>query len=1061
MEHAVPNSKHAEHGHHAAATHRPVPEPAPHPIVQWQQQAGNQAMQRLLRTGSIHAKLSISQPGDSEEQEADAVADRIMRSHVGAAAVTAGCSCDGEDDTCDQCRSGQAVARKVSGTGTASPSARRAIHAILSSPGRSLDLGTRAFFESRFGRDFGNVRVHTDASAAASARSIRALAYTAGDHLVFDTGQFAPETDTGRKLLAHELAHVVQGTGSIQRQTEDGDDSTGADQQAEPDQSQDQQTKNQAPVPDQIADSGQPSGQDQPADQDQPAFDMDEAIDEKLQGWDCRQSEQKDSDNADDQTTEAESVDKATVACRERLRLLIESSNPANQAELDKSFDEYRDTAMSEEDTIAALGDPDLQYPEAFPKTWANWLAKHLLAGVGTSEVLQGLQQAEESASDQLRANGDKVPDFVFHHGLPVDFQSSLDLRDFSLANIVGISVRWIALPGGTDVIPDGPLLSFVQDAWTYLRAANQLDFVSLWIEYAENVVQAVSDGDLTVDPQFATKYEQERPHGVSVSEIPIDPSRVTLIPLPPKGRVNPFHMEDYVTALAGLITFGKSYLHAEEVQSHAAEVIGKADAEVASEAPFLHPDRARSWGHEHGFYSDALQQQWEDIKANWKELAVETGKDTVLFTAVQFIPFVNEIVDIYFGIQMLRDAAGMMYDLYAADEEAREATTAAALQRAAAHQATALSSAARNIAQALVQAAAMHAAKLPAKALRDRIGGAGVDTASARAGEGIKGEAANGETPETDRRKAEREPEKREGVLPNERVVASEPTPDGHDVEVTADGKCEICSPEPCPELKDEVTTDLANSAVPAEEQAEIKADLEKVDTIADPAAKAKTALMVRARERVERKLYELLNKNIDPAQELGYNSRDWEQFQRDFHENPVRAQQDLERRLRNAARRSDPKRGVSVDEPPTDAAQTGKGVAHDIGVQRGRQRAAEIGFRPADDWVNPLEFHGPFGNGFDDVLIDSKGNLVIGEYKGGTAELDPGVPGGRPPQMSREWVQNVIGRMRAAGHDHWADRIEAALNNNTLRGRVFSTAIDPITGAVGKTRVVGSFNY
>lgn len=73
-----------------------------------------------------------------------------------------------------------------------------------------LDTETRAFFESRFGQDFSSVRVHADAAAASSASQLNAQAYTAGRDIVFDAGRFAPGTTTGRRLLAHELAHVVQ-----------------------------------------------------------------------------------------------------------------------------------------------------------------------------------------------------------------------------------------------------------------------------------------------------------------------------------------------------------------------------------------------------------------------------------------------------------------------------------------------------------------------------------------------------------------------------------------------------------------------------------------------------------------------------------------------------------------------------------------------------------------------------------------------------------------------------------------------------------------------------------
>src|SRR5262249_15068738 len=78
--------------------------------------------------------------------------------------------------------------------------------------GRPLDRSISNFMESRFGFDFSRVRVHTDSRAASSARAIDARAYTAGTHVVFAEGQFAPSTADGRRLLAHELTHVVQQT---------------------------------------------------------------------------------------------------------------------------------------------------------------------------------------------------------------------------------------------------------------------------------------------------------------------------------------------------------------------------------------------------------------------------------------------------------------------------------------------------------------------------------------------------------------------------------------------------------------------------------------------------------------------------------------------------------------------------------------------------------------------------------------------------------------------------------------------------------------------------------
>lgn len=82
--------------------------------------------------------------------------------------------------------------------------------AALRTPGQPLDAATRELMEPRFGRDFGDVRVHADARAAEAAEAVNALAYTAGQDVVFGTGQYAPGTSAGQALIAHELAHVAE-----------------------------------------------------------------------------------------------------------------------------------------------------------------------------------------------------------------------------------------------------------------------------------------------------------------------------------------------------------------------------------------------------------------------------------------------------------------------------------------------------------------------------------------------------------------------------------------------------------------------------------------------------------------------------------------------------------------------------------------------------------------------------------------------------------------------------------------------------------------------------------
>lgn len=88
------------------------------------------------------------------------------------------------------------------------------VHEVLQSSGMPLDTSTRAFMELRFGNDFSNVRVHTDSKAAQSARAVNALAYTVGCDMVFGAGHYAPHSTDSKRLLAHELAHVVQQQGA-------------------------------------------------------------------------------------------------------------------------------------------------------------------------------------------------------------------------------------------------------------------------------------------------------------------------------------------------------------------------------------------------------------------------------------------------------------------------------------------------------------------------------------------------------------------------------------------------------------------------------------------------------------------------------------------------------------------------------------------------------------------------------------------------------------------------------------------------------------------------------
>jgi hypothetical protein len=152
----------------------------------------------------IQTKLKISEPGDKYEQQADRVADEVMRMPESLVQRQV----EPEEEEMVH-RKAIANPNPLS-SDQSSSEVPPIVHEVLNSPGQPLDPKTRTFMESRFGHDFSQVRVHTDVKAVQSARSLNALAYTVGQNIVFGSNQYALEAQEGKRLLAHELTHVVQ-----------------------------------------------------------------------------------------------------------------------------------------------------------------------------------------------------------------------------------------------------------------------------------------------------------------------------------------------------------------------------------------------------------------------------------------------------------------------------------------------------------------------------------------------------------------------------------------------------------------------------------------------------------------------------------------------------------------------------------------------------------------------------------------------------------------------------------------------------------------------------------
>ncbi|MGC1375909.1 MAG: DUF4157 domain-containing protein, partial [Anaerolineales bacterium] len=159
-------------------------------------------------------KLTVSEPGDQQEIEADQVAEQVMKMPDRAAPPP-------PDDDENKNPNGNAILNRYLqrepiqragdgiGGGTVNEATQARIEGMQQG-GKPLPDSEREFFEPRMGVDLSNVRVHTDSAAADTSKELNARAYTVGPHVAFNSGEFQPGTTEGRKLLGHELTHVVQ-----------------------------------------------------------------------------------------------------------------------------------------------------------------------------------------------------------------------------------------------------------------------------------------------------------------------------------------------------------------------------------------------------------------------------------------------------------------------------------------------------------------------------------------------------------------------------------------------------------------------------------------------------------------------------------------------------------------------------------------------------------------------------------------------------------------------------------------------------------------------------------
>lgn len=163
----------------------------------------------MLPIPALHFKLEVNQPNDAAEQEANAVAEKVVSGETAASTNTF-------------FKPAAKPVQRAAATTVSTPDVTRQVTEVLQQPGQPLPDEVQAQMSESFGHDFSHVRVHTGTQAAEASSRLQAKAFTAGNDIVFAEGQYQPQSQEGRKLLAHELTHVVQqqaanGTAIIQR----------------------------------------------------------------------------------------------------------------------------------------------------------------------------------------------------------------------------------------------------------------------------------------------------------------------------------------------------------------------------------------------------------------------------------------------------------------------------------------------------------------------------------------------------------------------------------------------------------------------------------------------------------------------------------------------------------------------------------------------------------------------------------------------------------------------------------------------------------------------------
>lgn len=538
-------------------------------------------------------------------------------------------------------------------------------------PGRRLDSAP-AGRAARASIPAAGVRVHTGASAAAFTASLGARAATVGTHIALGSA-VAPGTHEGRRVIDHELVHVAQRTPKIARNGKT--DTVGLD------------------------DAG-PSGIGTPeADGLDPEdlalleAEIQDLYDEADLDFVLDQIGEE-SDEAQVAFWDELAEDPRARAVKYRAALILREASIKSTEQLYEYLDNVETWAESEEETALRAGLYWQRWaPWAFPDTWADLVQGTLQppAGLETEAALIGATDARA----EMMAVAERMPSYLWDHGLPVPFASAIRLSGYPFHAA-------LACPPGTHVVYE-----FAREAEDYLPTEVTYRLATGWAAGKARLVNDVRAGRKTIFPVSWDAVSAHRAFQPDLSQLAEDAldRDIDITASMGADNVDLWHYELALAKLSGFLEVLFRLNAAIGIAGVFAQALRSADVLVANASAEERLDQADAWATAQGYPAAARAALVAQLKANAGQIAVDVAKDV----AISLIPFIGWGWRIKEAIEEVADWYSAGQSLVEARERAESATTVVALQRAAA----AICSAEMGVAAQVVLTAASKGADL------------------------------------------------------------------------------------------------------------------------------------------------------------------------------------------------------------------------------------------------------------------------------------------------------------------------------------------------------------